>query len=382
MPRVLIVAGDPSGDLYGSLLVRALRRVRRDLRADAVGGPLTREALTAGDNFHYDLASLGVTGFIAPVRKIPTFLALHRKLKTLLSRRTYDAVICIDFYGFNRYILSAAKQAGIPAFYFISPQVWATRSGRIRHIKECVERMLVIFPFEEEIYRQAGVPVSWVGHPLLDVLPRPNRHQPSKKLRLGILPGSRSTEVRRHLPVMLKAAARIRQDFPHVEATVFAVPQLPDELYAQRMRRGPAAALSAALVRESDYAQRARQDFILTSSGTATLENALLGIPMIVIYKMAWPTYLIARSLIRVPHIAMTNILAGREIVPELIQHHATAEKIATTALKMLGAPRRLQELRHRLAALRDKLGGPGAIDRAAEILLAAVEAGAEKRPA
>ncbi|MFH2202495.1 MAG: lipid-A-disaccharide synthase [Elusimicrobiota bacterium] len=374
MPRILIVAGDPSGDLYGSLLIRALRRARRSTRIEAVGGPLMKATLAAGDIFHSDLASLGVTGFIAPIKRLPTFVLLHRELRARMEQGAIDAVVCIDFYGFNRHILSAAKRCGVPALYFISPQVWATRAGRIRHIKSCVDRMLVIFPFEEELYRKAGVPVTWVGHPLLDVLPPPNHRSPSRTLRLGILPGSRSTEVQRHLPVLLRAAERIRRDFPHMQIRVFAVPQLNDSHYTRWLnRRRTAETLRPVLVREADYAERSRQDFLLTSSGTATLENALLGIPMVVIYKVAWPTYLIARSLIRVRHIAMANILAERELVPELVQHQATPEKIARKALDILGNPRRLQELRRDLSALRTKLRGPGAIDRTAEIILNAV---------
>ncbi|MFH1724653.1 MAG: lipid-A-disaccharide synthase [Elusimicrobiota bacterium] len=383
--RILIVAGDPSGDLYASLLIRELRRQsgarRRDLRLHAAGGSLTREALAESRHgaFHGDLASLGLVGIVEPARRIPTLLKLLRGLQTLMADARPDAVVCIDYYGFNRHVLAAAKRLGVPAYYFISPQVWATRPGRVARIKRWVERMLVIFPFEKDIYEDAGVPVTWVGHPLLDLLPdpkprpRPERAGPGP-LRLGLLPGSRPSEVRRHLPMFLRSAARIMKDFPRAQVAVFAAPQLSDAFYRRWLDRwrGPDGGRPR-IVRESNYAERSRQDLVLTSSGTATLENALLGLPMVVVYKTSWPNYFLARALIRVRHVAMANILAGRRLVPELIQHKATPSRVADAALKMLEDPRRLESLRGDLLALRETLGGPGATRRAAGILLAEI---------
>ncbi|MFC1679621.1 hypothetical protein ACFL2T_05370 [Elusimicrobiota bacterium] len=188
---LLVVAGDPSGDVYGSLLIREIRRREPGLRIEAVGGRLMRSAVGPDGGFHCDLASRGITGFVEPARRIPLLVRLLGKLKKVMTG--VDAVICIDFYGFNRHVLTAAKRSGVPAYYFISPQVWASRPGRVEHIRRCVERMLVIFPFEEEIYRKARVPVTWVGHPLMDLLPRPQAERgPSRMLRLGLLPGSRA----------------------------------------------------------------------------------------------------------------------------------------------------------------------------------------------
>jgi lipid-A-disaccharide synthase len=235
--------------------------------------------------------------------------------------------------------------------------------------------MLVIFPFEEALYKKAGVPVTWVGHPLMDVLPEPHTHDRPAGLRLGLLPGSRRTEVRRHLPLFLRSAERMLKDFPDCELTVFGAPQIPDAFYNQWLKpwRSPTGG-KARLIRETDYYERSRQDLILTSSGTATLENALLGLPMVVVYKLAWPTYLIARALIRVPYIAMANILAGKKLVPELIQGDATPESVADNALEILGDPRKLRTLKIELQKLREKLGGRGAVNRTAEFLLNAVD--------
>jgi lipid-A-disaccharide synthase len=265
-------------------------------------------------------------------------------------------------------VLSLAKSANVPAYYFISPQVWASRPGRITVLKQIVKRMLVIFPFEETLYRDAGVPCTFVGHPLLDLVPEPARRPATLQapLKVGILPGSRASEVRRHLPVMLGGLRLLGRHFPDTRAAVFASGALPDELYRQASGRQ-----DIELVRESDYARRARLDLALCSSGTATLENALLGIPMVVVYRLSWPTYTIARAIIRVPHIAMANLLAGRALVPELVQADATPENIAEAAVRLLEDPRRYAALRGELLSLRQALGKPGAARRAAEEIAA-----------
>jgi len=378
--RVLICAGDPSGDLYASMLVRALRRERPGSLFEAVGGRLLKDSLCEGDSFIQDLASEGITGFVEPGRRIPMLWRLLKKLRARMRSGAVDAVVCVDFYGFNRHVAQAAKSEGVPVFYLISPQVWASRPGRVKHLKRCVERMLVIFPFEEEIYREAGVPVTWIGHPLLDRLPECDPEKPLKKpLRLGLLPGSRVSEVRRHMPMLLGAATKIQRDFPRIEVSVFAAPQRDDAFYRQWIDRwrGTEGA-HAKLVRDQDYQERAKMDIVLTSSGTATLENALLGLPMVVVYRLSWPTYLLARSIIRVPYIAMANLLAGRALVPELIQHDATSDSIARAALDMLGDPKKLSSVRRELLDLRQTLGGPGAIERAARAILDDLESKTE----
>ncbi|MBI4348993.1 MAG: lipid-A-disaccharide synthase [Elusimicrobia bacterium] len=358
---ILIVAGDPSGDLHGQRLARALKAREPGLRIASAGGRLLR---AESDVFFADLAELGIVGFVEPIKQLPFLIGLGRRLADFMERERPAALVCIDYYGFNRRVLSLAKRAGVPAYYYISPQVWATRAGRLKTLKRLVERMLLIFPFERRVYQEARIPHTFVGHPLLDVLPEA-RHAPGDGLRLGLLPGSRASEVSRHLPVFLDAVERIRKDYPKTSAAVFAAAALPDSAYAAARAKG------LELVRETDYRRRAGLDLVLTSSGTATLENALLGLPMVVIYKMSWPTYAIARALIRVPYISMANLLAGRKLVPELIQRDATGAAVAEAALRLLEDPRRLAKLREDLVGLRAQLGGPGAADRAAQALLA-----------
>jgi lipid-A-disaccharide synthase len=364
---LLVVSGDPSGDLHASNLIRALQQRDPSVRIAAVGGPLTR---AVADEFLEDLASRGVTGFWEPVLKLRFLLDLAKRIGTLLRERRPAAVICVDFYGFNRRVLGLAKDAGVPAFYFISPQVWATRPGRIAVLKRLVRRMLVIFPFEERLYTDAGVPVTFVGHPLLDLIHAPADRGPSNAAPvIGLLPGSRTSEIERHLPVFFQAFARLRASRPALRAWLFAAASQPDARYGNLPD-------GVTLVRDADYTLRRTLDVAICSSGTATLENALLGIPMVVVYRMSWITYRIARALVRVEHIAMANILAGRRLVPELIQHAATPARVAAEASLFLDDAHRAGEVREALIGIRRALGEPGAAARAAGEILREIELG------
>jgi len=251
--------------------------------------------------------------------------------------------------------------------------VWASRPGRVQILKEHVRRMLVIFPFEERLYRDAGVPVTFVGHPLLDSMPAPAptmwtpaRGEPNPAATrgptIGLLPGSRRSELRRHLPICYEAFRLLRVKRPSLRGVLFAA-SLPDEEYGVLPD-------GVTLVRDHDYQARATLDVAICSSGTATLENALLGIPMVVIYKLSWITYLIARAIVTVKHIAMANVLAGHAIVPELIQHDATPARVAEAMGAILDDPARAARMRGELLALRESLGVAGAADRAARQIL------------
>lgn len=357
--EVLVVAGDPSGDIHAADLARHLKR--GGARVVAVGGVrLKAEA----DEFVEDLASRGVTGFWEPLAKLPFLAGLLRRLG--LRMKTANALVCVDFYGFNRRVLELAREAGKPAYFYVSPQVWASRPGRVKVLKRLVRRMLVIFPFEQKLYEEAGVPCSFVGHPLLDLVPEAlDRKAPGRPLVVGLLPGSRPSEISRLLPLLLDSFELLRRHFPDSRAEIFAADGLPDAAYAAALGRE-----KVEIVRDANYKRRSLLDLALISSGTATLETALLGVPMVVVYKLSWPTYLIARAIIHVPYISMANILAGAELAPELIQHQATPMRVAAAARGLLEDPRKYRALRAQLAALRDRLGRPGAAQRAAEAVL------------
>jgi lipid-A-disaccharide synthase len=363
-PLLLVIAGDPSGDLHASNLIKALKRLDAGTRVAAVGGPLCR---AVADEFLEDLASRGVTGFLEPALKIPFLLGLRSRLRAFLRERRPDALICVDYYGFNRRVLPLAKEAGVPALYFVSPQVWASRPARVQVLKKLVRRMLVIFPFEEKLYREAGVPVEFVGHPLLDLIPEPRAKSDAGAEKIvGLLPGSRSSELKRHIPVFYEAFRLLRKTHPNLRGLLFASANQDDAAYG-RLPEG------VLLVREQDYARRAELDLALCSSGTATLENALLGVPMVVIYKLSWPTYAIARALVKVKHIAMANLLAGKGLVPELIQRDATPARAAAEAARFLDDAAYAASVRAQLLAVRRSLGAPGAAERAAAAVRAAI---------
>jgi lipid-A-disaccharide synthase len=314
------------------------------------------------DEFVDDLASRGVTGFWEPVMQVGVLRRLLVRLEAILRDRRPLAVVCVDYYGFNRRVLSLAKRHQIPAYYFISPQVWASRPSRIEVLKQHVRRMLVIFPFEETLYRNAGVPVTFVGHPLLDTIPAPSPHHHDGDPIIGVLPGSRPSELSRHLPVCYEAFRLLHARRPSLRGLLFATSQ-PEEAYGTLPE-------GLTLVRDHDYRLRATLDVAICSSGTATLENALLGIPMVVIYKLSGLTYLIARAIVTVKHIAMANVLAGHEVVPELIQHDATPARLADAVTTILDDPARAARMREELVALRRTLGEPGAVECAAGIII------------
>lgn len=365
---LLVVAGDPSGDLHAASLVRALKALDPELAVSAIGGQHLEEV---ADEFLFDLASLGVHGFLEPLRRGLMWSRLLHQVRTLLKSGRIDAVCCVDFYGFNHQVLGMAKHRRIPTFYYISPQVWASRPGRVRKLARLVSHMLLIFPFEVEIYRKAGVSCTFVGHPLLDIVPEPALQAdrvftPADEIKVGLLPGSRPGEIERHMPLLLAAFDRIRRRFPKARAELFAAANLKDSVFAPALN----GSRDVSLVREKDYRRRRELDIALTCSGTATLENALLGVPMVVMYKTFWPTYWIARAVVRVPYIALANILLDKPLLPELIQSEATPERVAEEALKVLSDPERYRGVRRELLGLRERLGSPGTAERAAQTLL------------
>ena len=359
MPKhVLIVAGDPSGDQHGAALVRALKTRDPNIKVSALGGPHLKET---ADSCLFPLVALGGFGFWEPLLKLPKLFEARRLIKTLLKQDRPDAVIPIDFYGFNIHIARLAHQAKIPVLYYISPQVWASRPHRVKELGKVVNKMLVIFPFEETLYQKAGVPVRFVGHPLLDQIPAPG--QPNGVMSIGLFPGSRWSVTERHLPIMIETAKALRQTFPQAEFTLFRPVSLDEARYKPFLASAP----WIRLLHDPDYQKRKSLSLAISVSGTAALENTLMGIPMIIMYKLSALTYAIARRLIRVPFVAIPNLLAGKALVPELLQSDATPEKLAAAARTLLENPASVQRMRQDLLSLRAQLGVQGSTQRAAE---------------
>jgi len=361
--RLLIVAGDPSGDRHGAALVKALKAKHPDLKVAALGGNFLKEVV---DVFIHPLVGMGGFGFWEPLFKIPQFWNLRQQLKGFIVGWKPDMVIPIDYYGFNIHVARLAKGLHIPVYYYISPQVWASRPQRIGELGKNVAQMLVIFPFEEKLYRDAGVPATFVGHPLPDQLPEPT--EKSEIPSLGLLPGSRRSVIARHLPIVVDTAIRIREKNPHFQIYLFRPKEIEPAFYAEVLERAPWIRLTD----DPDYSIRKRLWLAISVSGTAALENMLLGIPMIIMYKLSWLTYQIAKQLIRVPYIGIPNLLAGKPIIPELIQADAHSQKLADIAQDLISQDTKRAAMQAELLALRQTLASGGST-RTADVILSAL---------
>ncbi len=381
--HVLMVAGEASGDLHGARLAECLRRLDPGLILSGMGG---RRMRAAGVEVLVDARETGVVGFTELWEKRRILRKALATLKAALRARSPALLICIDFPDFNLLLARTARRLGIPVCYFISPQVWAWRRGRIRIIRRLVRKMLVLFPFEERLYRAAGVDVTFVGHPLLDALETvPSREScrerlgvPAEALVLGLLPGSRNAEIRRHLPMLLQASELIRAASRGLTVLV-ALGEAGDRQVAESAAAATGAAAQVISGRTAEVIRAA--DFLLAVSGTVTLEAAVLGTPMLITYRLGALTYFLARLLIRVRFIGLPNLVAEDAIVPELIQRDATAERLAAATLEILGSPERLARMREALQEVQRRLGRPGATERAAREVLALLSRSARPSP-
>ena len=370
--RIMIVAGEASGDLHGGNLVRAMQEKGQGLSFYGVGGERMK---SAGVDLYADAADMAVVGLTEAVFKLPALLRVMRHLKASFKTERPDLVILIDYPDFNLPLARAAKRRGIPVLYYISPQVWAWRKGRIATIKKKVDRMAVILPFEEAFYRKAGVDVTFVGHPLLDeVRKKYSRQEALNRFGLrddattvGILPGSRRSEVARILPEMLRACGILAGKISPVQFVLPLAGTLAPDFVRNILRQFPVA---VNVIRDGVYDVVAVADAAMVASGTASLETALLEIPMVVVYKVSALSYAVGRRFIRVDHICLPNIIAGRRVVPELIQDEATPERIASEIRELVVGRGKAMEMKAALAEIRKKLGTPGASRRTAEIAL------------
>jgi lipid-A-disaccharide synthase len=374
--RVLIIAGEASGDLYGGKLVKAIHVVDSSVFFLGVGGLHMREA---GVKLLWNADEIGVVG-LPGVKRLLTIMSVFRAVSTNLQRWRPDLVVLIDYPEFNLLVAGKAKKLGIPVMYYIGPQIWAWRSGRIKTIRRRVDRMVVILPFEERIYREGGVEVSFVGHPLLDVIRVTNekslirsRYSKDRASRLvGLLPGSRINEISKLLPVMLDAAAALAKDIPDIHFLMPLAPTIRSHQIDHYLRGRE---LSLTVVENNTHEVIQVCEMMIAASGTVTLEAAILGTPLVVVYKVNPLTYWLGKRLIKVQHVALANIVAGEAVAPELIQHEANPEHIAREAIAILGDSDRQAWIRQRFAEVRDSVGKPGASARTAAIALELMDA-------
>ncbi|MEE9182408.1 MAG: lipid-A-disaccharide synthase [candidate division NC10 bacterium] len=378
--KIFIVAGEASGDLHGADLTRALLTLDPEVTILGMGGGQMRRA---GVKILVDAGELAAVGITEALSRFVALTRTFQQLRRALASEHPSLLILIDFPDFNFWLARASRRIGIPVLYYIGPQVWAWRKGRIRTLKRLVEKMLIIFPFEEALYREAGVPVTFVGHPMLDRLRDvPTRDEARRQmgcdasdLIVGLLPGSREGEVRHHLPVLIKAVAQIAQAKPEAQFLLAVAESLSPRL-TESLLQGSDTCIRT--LRGQTYQVMRAADLLITASGTATLEAGLLGTPMIIIYRVSRLSWWAGRLLVDVPSIGMVNLVAGKRVVPELLQRDLTPERVAKTAVELLHSPTALGAIREDLQEIRGRLGEEGASQRAAqEVLKTLQETGA-----
>ncbi len=373
MPSVCFVAGDPSGDAHAARLIDALKTHPGPWTFTGLGGPAMERA---GAVLLDDLTKASAIGPFDAVRYLGRFLRAKRLLDEHLTAARPDLIILVDFGDFNLPVIAPlVKRHRVPILYYISPQVWAWGGFRLRSIRRYVDRMVVFFPFEETLYREAGVPVTWVGHPLIEAAhPTLDKDEAARRYGLnpwrrtvGLLPGSREHEVDRHLPLMLASARRIAWHLPGVQ---FLLPKAPSVASAWLEPHLARAHCEVHVADGSVHDALQLMDAAMVASGTATLDAALCSVPMVVVYRTSWPTYVAARMVVRVPDIALVNVVAGRRVVPELIQHAASPKRLADAMMELLRDDERCAVMKAALQDVRAQLGPPGAVVRAASAVL------------
>jgi lipid-A-disaccharide synthase len=370
--RIILSAGEASGDRLGAGLAEALRRRQPDIELFGMGG---EQMAAAGVRLIQDASEVAVVGIWEVLRRLPAIRRAKTILERALEEERPDLLVPIDFPDFNLRLAAASKRAGTPVVYFVSPQIWAWRRGRVRRIKELVRRILVLFPFEVPFYEEAEVPVTCVGHPVVERQIEVN--SPGLRQRAGLspdgdalalVPGSRREEVERLLPPMLEAAKLLRHGRPELQLLLPLAPGVSRE-HCERLVRE--SGLDDVHIHAGDFPE------ILTlcsvgavASGTASLEAAVAGMPMVVVYRVSPFSYAVGRALIRVENIALPNLVAGRRVVPELIQGECNAGAITAALGRYLDSPEEADRARRDLLEVRERLGGPGVFDRAADALL------------
>lgn len=368
--NLMIIAGEVSGDLHGSSLVRELKNMDNNLNIYGIGGDRMK---AEGMELIYHIKKMAFLGFAEVIKHIPFIKRVQHDLIAIIKEKNIRNVVLIDYPGFNLNFAKKLKALNLNVIYYISPQIWAWGAGRINKIKKLVSKMIVVFPFEEKFYKDSGVNVEFVGHPLLE---RINEHKfltkdelfekfnldKSKELLL-ILPGSRLHEIERILPESIKAAEKIACEF-HLQIVIAGSPNISEEIYNKLSNTKENKIITGHTYELMKYSKIG-----IIKSGTSTLESALFTLPMIIVYKTGFITYSIGKNLVKVKNIGMANIIAGEKVVPELIQNNANAESIYLECKRILSDERLYNSIKQKLSKVKDKLGSEGASRKAAGLI-------------
>jgi len=369
--HILIICGEPSGDLNAANLAKKILEINPQIKISGIGGTLLRQT---GAQIYYDIEDLAVIGFFDVLKKLPKFLSLQRLILKKLKTEKHDAIILVDFSGFNLRLAKKIQKA-LPVLYYVSPQVWASRPGRIRTIKKYIHKMMVLFKFEEEFYKKYGIDAEFVGHPLLDIAKSVmTKEEFFKKFRLleskitiALLPGSRQQEIENILPIMLNTALLIQKKIKNTQFIIVKSPQVNWEIYNRKIH---GLDMDLEIIEGRTYDCLNAADFCLVCSGTATLETAIMQKPFVIIYKMNLLNYLLYRPQVKLPYIGMVNIVAGKKIIPEFIQFQATPKNISEQTLKILKDPVQIERMKNNLTQIKTCLGENGASYRAAQSIV------------
>lgn len=369
MPDVFISAGEASGDFLAGALVAEMKKIKPGLNFFGLGGPSLREA---GIHTFYDIGELGVVGFWEVAKKISFFRQVLSKVKTELQNRKPDLVLLVDYPGMNLRIARLAKSMGLKVSYFVSPQFWAWKEGRVEAVKKYVDKMVVIFPFEVEFYKKHGIDAEFYGHPFLDLVkPELSKQDFFKKHNfdpglplVSFFPGSRKQQLERHLPLIYKTLTRLREDGLLFQTAWGLAPGISKKQAAVMLPKRIEPEVK--LIDQERYSLMVATDFALSSAGTVTLELAILQTPFLIFYKTSLLTYFLAKRWVRLPYVGLVNLVAEKKLVPEFLQLEAQPEKLAESAYFYLKEPLLAGWLKEKLTVVREKLGRPGALPQIA----------------
>ncbi len=369
---ILIVAGEASADLHGSNLVRAMKNLDPGITFRGIGG---KRMENAGVEILFSSSDMAVVGLTEVLSRFHLITKAYLRLKSILKNIRPDLLILIDYPDFNLNLARSAKRFKVPVLYYIGPQVWAWRRGRIKKIADRVDRMAVILPFEKDVYRKRGMDVDYVGHPLLDSIPKePKKGEAVKKTGLkkhypllALLPGSRSEEIRKLLPLMIKAAEILSSRYPDLRCVLPVASTISPDLVRSMIRQS---SVEIKISQGDIYGTLTACDLALVASGTATLETAIMEVPMVIIYRVSPISFLIGKMIVRVPYIGLVNLVAGKKIVPELLQDKVTPANLAHEALTILESGRIKENMINKLRMVREKLGKGGASAKTARIAM------------